>query len=131
MQNCSLEHLPRLLVYMKTVAVVGPEYSGQGQLQDPSVIVDRQEVGQREVSLLGGDPSILRPVQVAAPAPTEDTLWAGPGVDPLVGQLTVCLLQCRTAVADVLSSQQPCRLSDELRAVAQITGKPGQFSVLA
>ena len=79
---------------MDTVAVVRPEYSGQSELQDPSVSVDRQEVSQGEVSLLGGDLSVLRPVQITAPAPTEDTLWAGPGVDPLVGQITVYLLQC-------------------------------------
>ena len=131
MENCSLEHLIRLLVYVDTVAVVRPEYSGQGQLQDPSVSVDRQEVGQGEGSLLGGDLSVPRPVQVAAPAPGVDTLRAGPGVDPLVGQLTVRLHQGGAALAQILSSEQVSRLSDEFRAVGLIAGKSGQFSVLA
>ena len=94
LQNCSLEHFLRLLIYMNTVAVMRPEYCSQGQLQDPSVSVDRQEVSQREVSLFRGDISVLRPVQITAPAPTKDTFRDGPGVDPLVGQITVCLFQC-------------------------------------
>ena len=74
---------------MDTVAVVRPEYSGQGQLQDPGVLEDRQEVGQGEVSLLRGDLSVLRPVQLTPPAPTVDTLRSGPDKHPLVGQVTV------------------------------------------
>ena len=105
LENCSLEHFIRLLVYVETVAVVRPEYCGQGQLQDPSISVDSQEVGQGEVSLLRGDLSVLRPVQLTPPAPTVDILQAGPGVDPLVGQVTVCLLQGRATVAQILSFQ--------------------------
>ena len=70
---------------MDTVAVVRPEYRGQSQLQDPSISVDSEEVGQGEVSLLRGDLSVLRPVQLTPPAPAEDALRAGPGVDPGVG----------------------------------------------
>ena len=114
LENCSLEHFPRLPVYVETVAVVRPEYRGQAQLQDPSISVDSQEVGQGEVSLLGGDLSVLRPVQITAPAPTVDILRAGPGVDPLVGQVTVCLLQGRATVGQVLSSQQIFSLYDEI-----------------
>ena len=55
LENCSLEHFPRLLVYVETVAVVRPEYRGQTQLQGPSISVDGEKVGQGEVSLLGGD----------------------------------------------------------------------------
>ena len=68
---------------MKTVAVVRPEYSGQGELQDPGVLEDRQEVGQGEVSLLGGDLSVLRPVKVTPPAPTVNILRTGPAVSSL------------------------------------------------
>ena len=110
---------------MDTVAVVRPEYSGQGELKDPSVSVDREEVGEWEGSLLGGDLSVPRPVQVAAPAPGVDTLRAGPGVDPLVGQLTVSLHQGGADVVEILSSEQVSRLSDEFRAVGQIAGKSG------
>ena len=99
---------------MDTVAVVRPEYRGQAQLQDPSISVDSQEVGQGEVSLLRGDLSVLRPVQLTPPAPAVDALRAGPGVDPLVGQVTVCLLQGRATVAQILSSQQIFSLSDEI-----------------
>ena len=55
LENCSLEHFPRLPVYVETVAVVRPEYRGQTQLQGPGISVDGEEVGQGEVSLLGGD----------------------------------------------------------------------------
>ena len=99
---------------METVAVVRPEYRGQAQLQDPSVSVDSQEVGQGEVSLLRGDLSVLRPVQLTPPAPAVDILRAGPGVDALVGQVAVRLLQGRAAVALVVSSQQLSSLSDEV-----------------
>ena len=98
---------------METVAVVRPEYCSQAQLQDPSISVDSQEVGQGEVSLLGGDLSVLRPVQFTPLAPTVDILRAGPSVDPLVGQVTVCLLQGRATVAQILSSQQIFSLSDQ------------------
>ena len=84
----------------------------QGQLQDPSISVDSEEVGQGEVSLLGGDISILRPVQLTAPAPTEDILRAGPGVHPLVGQVAVLILQGRSAVCSSGS-----QLSADLRFV--------------
>ena len=94
MVTVDLHSLTELLVYMETVAVMRPEYSGQGELQDPGVLEDRQEVGQGEVSLLGGDLSVLRPIKITASAPTGDTLRAGPGVDPLVGQITVYLIQC-------------------------------------
>ena len=83
LQNCSLEHFLCFLVYMDTVAVVRPEYSGQGELKDPSVSVDREEVGEGEGSLLGGDLSVLRPVEVTAPAPTVNILRAGPAVSSL------------------------------------------------
>ena len=98
---------------MDTVAVVRPEYSGQSELQDPSVSVDRQEVSQGEVSLLGGDLSVLRPVQLTPPAPMVDTLRAGPDEHPLVGQVTVRLLQGRAAVALIASSQQIVGCSDQ------------------
>ena len=114
LQNCSLEHFPRLLVYVEAVAVVRPEYCCQSQLQDASISVDSEEVGQREVSLLSGDLSVLRPVQLAPPAPAEDILWPGPGEHPLVGQVAVRLLQGRAAVAHILSSEQSSSLSDEV-----------------
>ena len=114
MENSFLEHFLRLLVYVETVAVVRPEYCGQSQLQDPSISVDSQEVGQGEVSLLRGDLSVLRPVQLTALTPTVDILRAGPGVDPLVGQVTVGLLQGRATVAQILCSQQISTLSDEI-----------------
>ena len=102
---------------------MGPEYCGESQLQDPSISVDSHEVGQGERSLLRGDLSELRPVQLTPPAPAVDALRAGPGVDPLVGQVTVCLLQGRATVAQILSSEQVSRLSDEFRAVGLIAGK--------
>ena len=89
LQNCSLENFSRLLVYVEAVAVVGPEYCGESQLQDPSISVDSHKVGQGERSLLRGDLSVLRPVQLTPPAPTVDTLRSGPGEHPLVGQVTV------------------------------------------
>ena len=117
---------------METVAVVRPEYRGEGQLQDPRISVDSEEVGQGEVSLLGGDLSVLRPVQLAPPAPTEDILRAGPGEHPLVGQVAVRLLQGRATVGQVLSSQQVSSLSDEVGAVpGQIPAKSGELCVLA
>ena len=116
---------------METVAVVRPEYRGQTQLQDPSISVDSEEVGQGEVSLLTRDLSVLRPVQLAPPAPTEDILRAGPGEHPLVGQVAVRLLQGRAAVAQVLSSQQISGLSDEVGTVTEIPGsKSGELCVL-
>ena len=99
---------------MEAVAVVGPEYCGESQLQDPSISVDSHEVGQGERSLLRGDLSVLRPVQLTPPAPTVDTLRSGPGEHPLVGQVTVSLLQGRAAVALILSSEQSFSFSDEL-----------------
>ena len=91
-----------------------PEYRGQTQLQDPSISVDSQEVGQGEVSLLRGDLSVLRPVQLTRLAPAVDALRAGPGVDPLVGQVAGRLLQGGATVAQILSSQQISSLSDEV-----------------
>ena len=63
---------------------------------------------------LGGDLSVLRPVQLAPPAPTVDILRGGPGVHPLVGQVAVRLLQGRAAVAQILSSQQISSVSDKI-----------------
>ena len=98
---------------MEAVAVVGPEYCGESQLQDPSISVDSHEVGQGERSLLRGDLSVLRPVQLTPPAPTVDTLRSGPDEHPLVGQVTVRLLQGRAAVALIASSQQIVGCSDQ------------------
>lgn len=67
----------RFWIDVKAVAVVGPEYRGETELDVPGVAEHGQGVGQGQLQLLGADGGELRPGEVTPEAPLIHRPGAG------------------------------------------------------
>ena len=67
----------RFWIDVKAVAVVGPEYRGETELDVPGVAEHGQGVGQGQLQFLGADGGELRPGEVTPEAPLIHRPGAG------------------------------------------------------